>query len=71
MSHTEKMNFIEKLINAIQSYRGFTSSEKEYAQTNIYRWVDNNSNLDILIKKFAEISLDIKPFLLEKSLVRA
>ena len=71
MSHTEKMNFIDRLRKAIQSYRGFTLSEKQYAQKNIYQWIDNSGNLDIFIRKFAEISLDIKPFLLEKSLAKA
>ena len=71
MSHTEKTNYIAKLHKAIQSYRGFTSSEKQYAKTNIYQWMDNNGNLDMFIKKFAEISLDIRPFLLEKSFVKA
>ena len=71
MSHTEKMNYIERLRKAIQSYRGFTTSEKQYAKTNIYQWIDNSGNLDIFIKKFAEISLDIRPFLMEKSFVKA
>jgi hypothetical protein len=71
MSHTEKMNYIEKLRKAIQSYKGFTLSEKQYAQKNIYKWMDNHGNLDIFIKKFAEISLDIRPFLMEKSFVKA
>jgi len=71
MSHTEKTDYIKQLHKAIESYRGFTSSEKQYAKTNIYQWIDNNGSLDIFIKKFAEISVDIKPFLLEKSFVRA
>jgi len=71
MSHTEKMNFIDRLRKAIQSYRGFTTSEKQYAKTNIYQWIDNSGNLDTFIKKFAEISLDIKPFLMEKSFAKA
>jgi len=68
MSHTEKMNFIENLRKAIQSYRGFTTSEKLYGETNIYQWIGSDGNLDTLIKKFSEISLDIKPFLLENRL---
>jgi deoxyadenosine/deoxycytidine kinase len=71
MSHTEKMNYIERLRKAIQSYRGFTLSEKQYAQKNIYEWIDNSGNLDMFIKKFAEISLDIQPFLVEKSFAKA
>lgn len=71
MSHTEKMNFIERLSKAVQSHRGFTTSEKQYAQKNIYQWIDRKGSLDTFIKKFAEISLDIRPFLLEKSFVRA
>ena len=70
MSYTEKMNFIENILNAIKSYRGFTSSEKRYGEKNIYQWIDNDGNLETFIKKFAEISLDIRPFLLEKKLAK-
>jgi len=71
MSHTEKMNFIESLRTAIQSYQGFTTSEKRYGITNIQQWVGDNGNLDLLIKKFAEKSLDILPFLQEREFIRA
>ncbi len=71
MSHTEKMNFIARLRQAIQSYQGFTSSEKRYGQTNLYQTIGNNGNLDLLIQRFAEISLDIRPFLKEKQFINA
>ena len=71
MSHTEKMNFIENLRNAIQSYQGFTPLEKLYGQTNLYQSVGSNGSLDLLIKKFSDISLDIRPFLEEKNLIKA
>jgi len=71
MSHDEKMNFIERLRQAIQSYQGFTSAEKDYGQTNLYQSVDSNGNLDGLIQRFAELSLDIRPFLKEQNFINA
>jgi len=71
MSHQEKMNFIENLRIAIQSYNGFTTSEKKYGENNIYQWMGSDGNLDTFVQKFAELSLDIRPFLLEKNLIRA
>jgi len=71
MSQQERTSYIETICNAIKSYQGFTSSEKEYGLNNIQECIDCNGNLDTLISKFAQISLDIRPFLREKQLVRA
>ncbi len=70
MSHQEKMNFIEHLRTAIQSYQGFTSSEKIYGLEHIHSWVGENGSLDTFIKKFSDLSLDIKPFLLDEKFLR-
>ena len=69
MSHQEKMNFIERLRTAIQLYPGFTSSEKRYGLEHIHSWIGVNGSLDIFIKKFSELSLDIRPFLLDEKLL--
>ena len=71
MSHQEKTNFIKSLRSAIQSYQGFTSSEKTYGLNNIHRWIGANGSLDIFIQKFSVLSLDIKPFLSEQKFLRA
>jgi hypothetical protein len=71
MSQQERSSYIEAIYNAIKSYQGFTSSEKEYGLHNIQECIDCDGNLDTLIKKFAQISLDIQPFLVEKQLIRA
>lgn len=71
MSHQEKMNFIETLRTAIQSYQGFTTSEKTYGLSHIHNWIGTNGSLDIFIQKFSDISLDIKPFLLDEKILKA
>jgi hypothetical protein len=70
MSHQEKTNFIKSLRAAIQSYQGFTSSEKKYGLNNIHTWIGANGSLEIFIQKFSDLSLDIKPFLSEKKFLR-
>ncbi len=71
MSHQEKTNFIKSLRTAIQSYQGFTSSEKKYGLNNIHMWIGANGSLDIFIQKFSDLSLDIRPFLYEEKFLRA
>jgi len=64
MSRQEKANLIEKLRNSLQSYRGFTQTEKNYAHTHLPTWIGAKGELDTFIKKFSEhFSLDIQPFL--------
>lgn len=68
MGQKEKNSYIEMICNAIQSYKGFTSSEKKFAQENMHAWIDNTCCLNTLIEKFSELSLDIRPFIKEKKL---
>lgn len=68
MGQKEKNSYIEMICNAIQSYKGFTSSEKKFAQENMHCWIDNTCCLNTLIEKFSELSLDIRPFIKEKKL---
>jgi len=70
MSHQEKVNFIEQLRNAVQSYQGFTQTEKNYANKYLPEWIGTQGELDLFIKKFSEQSLDIQPFLNENNLLK-
>jgi hypothetical protein len=70
MSRQEKANFVEMLRNALQSYRGFTQIEKNYAHLHLPEWIGPKGELDIFIKKFAEnFSIDVRPFLFEKKIL--
>ena len=69
MSNQEKVNYIEHLRNAIQSYRGFTQREKSYGLKHISDWIESSNGLEVFIKKFSELSLDVQPFLLENKLL--
>jgi hypothetical protein len=70
MSHQEKMSFIKSFRIAIQSYKGFTYSEKLYGVNHIDNWIGKDGNLDIFVEKFSERSLDVHPFLAEARLSR-
>jgi len=70
MSRQEKVIFIEKLRCAVKSYRGFTQSEKSYADKHLPNWIGAKGELDIFIQKFSEQSIDIQPFLLEKKIIK-
>ena len=70
MSRQEKANFIEYLRNALQSYKGFTQVEKNYAHTHLPNWIGAKGELDTFIQKFNEhFSIDVRPFLFDKKLM--
>jgi len=71
MSRQEKVIFIEKLRNAVQSYRGFTQTEKCYAHKYLPHWIGSKGELDTFIQKFSEQSIDIQPFLVEKNFIQS
>ena len=71
MSRQEKAIYIEQLRNALQSYRGFTQLEKNYAHLHLPSWVGAKGELDTFIKKFSErFSLNVQPFLSEINLIK-
>jgi len=71
MSHQEKVNYIEQLRNLLQSYKGFTQIEKNYAHLHLPMWIEARDEFDTFIKKFSEkFSLDIQPFLFENKLLK-
>ena len=54
---------VEIIQNELPNYEGLTKGEKKYGLSHLDEWVPENGRLEILIEKFAEKSLDIKPFL--------
>jgi len=71
MSRQEKTEYIEQIRNLLQSYNGFTQIEKNYAHLHLPTWIEAKHEFDTFIHKFAEkFSLDIRPFLLEKELLK-
>jgi hypothetical protein len=57
---TETAKIIE---SELPNYNGLTKLEKSYGLSHLEEWVPENGHLEILIEKFAEKSLDIRPFL--------
>jgi len=71
MSHQEKTSYIEELRNLLQSYKGFTQIEKNYAHLHLPSWIEARNDFDMFINKFSEkFSLDIRPFLFENNLLK-
>jgi len=56
-------NTIKIIQNELPSYAGLTSLEKQYGLSHLDEWIPENGRLEILIQKFSEKSLDIRPFL--------
>jgi len=56
-------NVIEIIKNELPKYEGLTRMEKDYGLEHLNEWISEDGRLDILVKKFAEKSLDIRPFL--------
>jgi len=54
---------IEIIKNELPKYEGLTRMEKKYGLEHVEEWVSDDGRVDILVKKFAEKSLDIRPFL--------
>ena len=66
MSRQEKAIYIEKIRNALQSYRGFTQIEKNYAHLHLPTWIGAKGELDVFMKKFSEkFSINVQPFLFD------
>ena len=70
MSQQERDSFIALICNEIQSYQGFTSSEKKFGIENLQTSIDKNGDLNNFIQRYEQLSLDITPFLAEKHLFR-
>jgi hypothetical protein len=71
MSRQEKAIYIEKLRNALQSYRGFTQIEKNYAHIHLPNWIETKGELDVFMKKFSEkFSINVQPFLFDLQITK-
>lgn len=56
-------SIIEIIRSELPKYEGLTEYEKSYGLQHLNEWVSEDGKLDILVSKFAEKSLDIRPFL--------
>jgi len=69
MSNQERLNYKDTLSREILSYAGFTTREKQFGLSNL-DLVSEDANINGLIQKFEEISLDIRPFIEDRGLAR-
>jgi len=69
MSNQERLNYKDTIGKEILSYRGFTTKEKQFGLSNLHL-INENGNINRLIEKFEEISLDIRPFIQDRGLTR-
>ena len=70
MGHNIELNQVGVIQNALIDYRGFTSGEKKYCIDHLSEWVSRDNSLNIMINKFAEKSLDVRPFLHDIGLLK-
>ena len=63
MGQNKELNQVYIIQNALNEYSGLTSGEKKYCTDNIVEWISKDKTLNLLVSKFSEISLDVKPFL--------
>jgi len=61
---------VEIIQNELPKYKGLTRLEKSYGLSHLDEWVPENGHLEVLISKFAEKSLDIRPFLDQVGLLK-
>ena len=61
---------VEIIKNELPKYQGLTRQEKAYGLSHLDEWIPENGHLEILISKFAEKSLDIRPFLDQVGLLK-
>jgi len=69
MGHDREINQVNIIQNALNNYQGFTMGEKKYCVENLGEWISRDKTLNLLIKKFEEKSLDMRPFLKETGLL--
>ena len=69
MGHDRELNQAYVIQNALSGYVGLTSGEKKYCNDNLVDWVAEDKTLNLLISKFSELSLDVRPFLKQNGLL--
>ena len=63
-------NTIKIIQNKLPSYKGLTSLEKQYGLSHLNEWIPENGRVEVLIQKFSEKSLDIRPFLQQIGVIK-
>lgn len=61
---------VEIIQDELPKYNGLTKNEKAYGLSHLEEWGVENGHLEIFIEKFAEQSLDIRPFLEKVGLLK-
>ncbi len=69
MGQDRELNQVYVIQQALNSYDGLTSGEKKYCTDHLVEWVSKDKTLNVLISKFSEISLDLRPFLKQNGLL--
>lgn len=69
MGQTEELDKVTVIKDAIKTYEGFTTSEKNYCSEHLVEWVNEDESLNLLISKFGDLSLDARPFLQQNGLL--
>ncbi|MBD3793818.1 MAG: hypothetical protein IE889_06610 [Campylobacterales bacterium] len=61
---------VEIIKHELPKYKGLTKGEKDYGLSHLEEWIPENGHLEIVIQKFSEKSLDIRPFLKQIGLMK-
>lgn len=61
--------YIKKIKETFNESPALTAGEKRYFNENLNKWIEEDQSLNLLISKFSEISLDIKPLLKQKGIL--
>jgi hypothetical protein len=69
MGQDREINLAFVIQNALNQYSGFTAGEKKYFNDKLVDWIAEDKSLNLLISKFSEKSLNIKPFLRNLGLI--
>lgn len=60
---------IQKITEMFNESSALTAGEKQYFNENRNKWFEEDKSLNLLISKFSEISLNIRPLLKEKGIL--
>jgi len=61
--------YIKKIKEMFNESAALTAGEKKYFNENLNKWIEEDQSLNLLISKFSEISLNIKPLLKQKGML--
>jgi len=69
MGRLNELNQANIIREALIDSVALTSGEKKYCNENLNKWIEEDKTLNLLISKFSEISLDVRPLLRKKGLL--